>query len=84
MPRANQPLPTRQLSLFPPSCPGPDRTSLPSEPLDSAARLMARVLERQSRQMAYLEGAGEGHFAGPASALATEQQQGWGGEGVLI
>ena len=33
--RANQPLPTRQLSLFPPSCPGPDRTSLPKEALDT-------------------------------------------------
>ena len=44
MPRANQPLPTRQLSLFPPSCPGPDRTSLPKEALDTAARLMARML----------------------------------------
>ena len=42
--RANQPLPTRQLSLFPPSCPGPDRTSLPKEALDTAARLMARML----------------------------------------
>ena len=44
MPRANQPLPTRQLSLFPPSCPGPDRTSLPKQALDTAARLMARML----------------------------------------
>jgi len=44
MPRANQPPPTRQLSLFPPSCPGPDRTSLPKEALDTAARLMARML----------------------------------------
>ena len=44
MPRANQPLPTGQLSLFPPSCPGPDRTSLPREALDTAARLMARML----------------------------------------
>ena len=42
MPRANQPLPTRQLSLFPPSC--PDRTSLPKQALDTAARLMARML----------------------------------------
>ena len=42
--RANQPLPTRQLSLFPQSCPGPDRTSLPREALDTAARLMARML----------------------------------------
>jgi hypothetical protein len=42
--RANQPLPTRQLSLFPPSCPRPDRTSLPKEALDTAARLMARML----------------------------------------
>ena len=44
MPRTNQLLPTRQLSLFPPSCPGPDRTSLPKEALDTAARLMARML----------------------------------------
>ena len=44
MPRTNLPLPTRQLSLFPPSCPGPDRTSLPKEALDTAARLMARML----------------------------------------
>jgi len=44
MPHANQPLPTRQLSLFPPSCPGPDRTSLPKQALDTAARLMARML----------------------------------------
>jgi hypothetical protein len=44
MPRANQPPPTRQLTLFPPSCPGPDRTSLPKETLDTAARLMARML----------------------------------------
>ena len=42
--RANQPLPTRQLSLFPPSCPGPYRTSLPKEALDTAAHLMARML----------------------------------------
>ena len=42
--RANQPLPTRQLSLFPLSCPRPDRTSLPKEALDTAARLMARML----------------------------------------
>ena len=44
MPRTNLPLPTRQLSLFPPSCPGPDRTSLPKQALDTAARLMARML----------------------------------------
>ena len=44
MPRTNLPLPTRQLSLFPRSCPGPDRTSLPREALDTAARLMARML----------------------------------------
>ena len=44
MPRTNLPLPTRQLSLFPQSCPGPDRTSLPKEALDTAARLMARML----------------------------------------
>ncbi|MGF7213824.1 hypothetical protein GGE65_008477 [Skermanella aerolata] len=44
MSRTNLPLPTRQLSLFPPSCPGPDRTSLPREALDTAARLMARML----------------------------------------
>jgi hypothetical protein len=44
MPRANQPLPNRQLSLFPPSCPGPDRTSLPMHALDTAARLMAWML----------------------------------------
>jgi hypothetical protein len=44
MPRANQPLATRQLNLFPSSCPGPDRTSLPKATLDTAARLMARML----------------------------------------
>ena len=44
MSRTNLPLPTRQLSLFPQSCPGPDRTSLPKEALDTAARLMARML----------------------------------------
>ena len=44
MPRANQPLPTGQLSLFPRSRPGPDRTSLPKEALDTAARLIARML----------------------------------------
>ncbi|QQP92752.1 hypothetical protein IGS68_30290 (plasmid) [Skermanella sp. TT6] len=44
MPRTNLPLPTRQLSLFPRSCPGPDRTSLPKVALDTAARLMARML----------------------------------------
>ena len=48
MPRANQPLPTRQLSLFPPSCPGPDRTSLPKQALDTAARRMARMLVKAS------------------------------------
>jgi len=47
MPRANQPLPTRQLDLFPPSCPGPDRTSLPKEALETAARLMARMLAKR-------------------------------------
>ena len=47
MRRANQPLPTRQLSLFPPSCPGPDRTSLPKEALETAARLMARMLAKR-------------------------------------
>ncbi len=47
MPRANQPLPIRQLDLFPPSCPGPDRTSLPKEALETAARLMARMLTKQ-------------------------------------
>ena len=56
MPRANPPPPTRQLTLFPPSCPGPDRTSLPKETLDTAARLMARML---------LTGAA-GHAAGGA------------------
>lgn len=44
MPRASQPLPTRQLTLFPPSCPGPDRISLPKEALDTAAHLMAQML----------------------------------------
>jgi hypothetical protein len=47
MRRANQPLPTRQLDLFPPSCPGPDRTSLPKEALETAARLMARMLTKR-------------------------------------
>lgn len=42
MPRASQPLPTRQLTLFPPSCPGPDRISLPKEALDTAAHLMGK------------------------------------------
>jgi hypothetical protein len=46
MPRANQPLPTRQLNLFPLPCPGPDRASLPKEVLDTAARLMARMLAK--------------------------------------
>jgi hypothetical protein len=45
MRRANQPLPTRQLDLFPPSC--PDRTSLPKEALETAARLMARMLAKR-------------------------------------
>ncbi|UEM18452.1 hypothetical protein JL100_015100 [Skermanella mucosa] len=48
MPRANQPSLTRQLTLFPPSCPGPDRTSLPKETLDKAARLMARMLMKEA------------------------------------
>jgi len=47
MPRANQSLPTRQLDLFPPSCPGPDRTSLPKEALETTARLMARMLAKR-------------------------------------
>ena len=47
MRRANQPLPTRQFDLFPPSCPGPDRTSLPKEALETAARLMARMLTKR-------------------------------------
>lgn len=47
MRRANQPLPIRQLDLFPPSCPGPDRTSLPKEALETAARLMARMLAKR-------------------------------------
>lgn len=47
MRRANQPLPTRQLDLFPPSCLGPDRTSLPKEALETAARLMARMLAKR-------------------------------------
>ena len=47
MRRANPPLPTRQLDLFPPSCPGPDRTSLPKEALETAARLMARMLAKR-------------------------------------
>ena len=47
MRRANQPLPTRQLNLFPPSCPGPDQTSLPKEALETAARLMARMLAKR-------------------------------------
>ena len=45
MRRANQPLPTRQLVLFPPSC--LDRTSLPKEALETAARLMARMLTKR-------------------------------------
>ena len=57
MRRANQPLPTRQLDLFPPSCPGPDRTSLPKEALETAARLMARMLAKRK--------AGKSANAGP-------------------
>ena len=52
MPRANQPLPTKQLDLFPPSCPGPDRTSLPKEALETAARLMARMLVKKASNSA--------------------------------
>ena len=58
MARANQPLPTRQLSLFPPSCPGPDRTSLPKQALDTAARLMARMLLKATAGNAAGEGMG--------------------------
>ena len=50
MPRTNQPLPTRQLDLFPPSC--PDRTSLPKEALETAARLMARMLVKKASNSA--------------------------------
>jgi hypothetical protein len=57
MPRANQPLPTRQLDLFPPSC--PDRTSLPKEALETAARLMARMLVKKASNSA--DGTTGGH-----------------------
>ena len=39
-----QPLPIGQFDLFPPSRPGPDRATLPKEALETAARLMARLL----------------------------------------
>ena len=57
MRRANQPLPTRQLDLFPPSC--PDRTSLPKEALETAARLMARMLVKKASNSA--DGTTGGH-----------------------
>jgi hypothetical protein len=60
MRRANQPLPTRQLNLFPPSCPGPDRTSLPKEALATAARLMARMLTKRKASNSANAGTG-GH-----------------------
>jgi hypothetical protein len=60
MRRANQPLPTRQLDLFPPSCPGPDRTSLPKEALETAARLMARMLTKRKASNSANAGTG-GH-----------------------
>ena len=50
MRRANQPLPIRQLDLFPPSC--PDRTSLPKEALETAARLMACMLVKKASNSA--------------------------------
>ena len=57
MRRANQPLPARQLDLFPPSC--PDRTSLPKEALETAARLMARMLVKKASNSA--DGTTGGH-----------------------
>jgi hypothetical protein len=59
MRRASQPLPIRQLDLFPPSCPGPDRTSLPKEALETAARLMARMLVKKASNSA--DGTTGGH-----------------------
>jgi hypothetical protein len=43
MPRANRPVPTQQLDLFPPP-PGPHPARLPQEACETAARLMARML----------------------------------------
>ena len=60
MPRTNQPLPTRQLNLFAPSCPGPDQTSLPKEALETAARLMARMLAKRKASNSANPGTG-GH-----------------------
>jgi hypothetical protein len=48
MQRANGPSRTGQLDLFPLFFPGPDQARLPKEARETAARLMARMLEARA------------------------------------